>query len=567
MTTSEEQQAQHLANWIDGDRSTLPHEDVAVAIWALRPDLAPKPRVSIEDVLSLVRSGPFSSDDNVLYEDDSNDDFVLSVFAQVEAESPNRVSLDDVLSRIQTGPFSSAETPSLEKDSDAVQFHVVSEGGLAETLDDSKHVPKNTLNDVSSTSVSANNNHWWRTPWLAGGLATALVFFVLLPSGFESPVSEDSIFAPKPQFEESRFVEFVEEVEEVSQKQASRLSPTIDAGSVQLSNEDIQPAAEKIEASSILELLADKDATEGNIEAYEDSEQVTKDALPQKKSILKSASVGGAGGDSVQVETKPISMTSPVSRNSVVEAGAKQDEQDNKEKDSPASMEASVDEDLSPSVPSVPSRKLEVPIEEVMKEESAEDAEEMEESLDYLDESDLVKQEREVSVVTASTATDIQATSQESIVSNRVRSKRKGGLLKAKQSARQPLSSASEDVVTDSVVMTESKTFATQSESSVQLPLVLSSEQQNTIQTLRTPEEIFALCNASSPTKSLEVLWLSSMNLPVPLSIEVLKVSAEYDHGDVRYLKRNWLRLAILLRRSGDVTLAAFYESQAAALP
>ena len=149
MTTSEEQQAQHLAHWIDGDRSTLPHEDVAVAIWALRPDFAPKPRVSIADVLSVVRSGPFSSDDNVLYEEDSNDDFVSSVFAQVEAGSRNSVSLEDVLSRVQRGPFSSVEIQSSEQDVDAGLFHGVSERSLGETLDDSKHLPKKRLTGCS----------------------------------------------------------------------------------------------------------------------------------------------------------------------------------------------------------------------------------------------------------------------------------------------------------------------------------------------------------------------------------------------------------------------------------
>lgn len=313
-----------------------------------------------------------------------------------------------------------------------------------------------------------------------------------------------------------------------------------------------------MEASSLLELLTDKGVNEEDIGLDEDFEPVGKTVLPQKKGELNRSTMGGM--DSVQVETKSASMTPPVSRSSVVETEVKQDEVAEVAKDAPTSMKGIASEEL---MSSAPSRELDVPIEEVMKYESVEDAEEMEGAVDDLDESDFVKQELEPSVVTVSTDADIQTTSKESIVSNRVRSKRKGGLLKGKQSASKPLSSASQDV--GSIV--ESKTFATQSESSYQLPLVVSVEQQNAIQTLRTAEEILVLCDAARPTKSLEILWLSSMHLSTAVSIEVLKVSAEYDHGDVRYLKRNWLRLAMLLRRSGDLTLAEFYESQAATLP
>ena len=148
-------------------------------------------------------------------------------------------------------------------------------------------------------------------------------------------------------------------------------------------------------------------------------------------------------------------------------------------------------------------------------------------------------------------------------MSNRGRSKRKGALLKANKSASQPSSPASQS----RVEVNETKTFTPQMDSSVQLPFVLSAEEQSIIQTLRTPTELLVLCKSSKPTASLDILWLGSMNLSRVEGIELLKVSGEYDHGDSRYLKRNWLRLAMLLRESGDPNLAGYYEQLASVLP
>ena len=59
MTTSEIIQAEELARWIDGEKDTLPSAECSVAMWAMRPDLAPSPRVTLDDVLARVTSGPF----------------------------------------------------------------------------------------------------------------------------------------------------------------------------------------------------------------------------------------------------------------------------------------------------------------------------------------------------------------------------------------------------------------------------------------------------------------------------------------------------------------------------
>ncbi len=61
---TDEQQARELARWLEaGGGTDLPsavHPDVLEAVLALRPDLAPAPRVSIDDILADVRTGPFA---------------------------------------------------------------------------------------------------------------------------------------------------------------------------------------------------------------------------------------------------------------------------------------------------------------------------------------------------------------------------------------------------------------------------------------------------------------------------------------------------------------------------
>ena len=76
------------------------------------------------------------------------------------------MSLDDILTRVESGPFARPERD-----------------GISEKVEESKFTP-----------ISANNNRWWGSPLVAGGLAVALVLFVLIPTQFTATVSEDSMF-------------------------------------------------------------------------------------------------------------------------------------------------------------------------------------------------------------------------------------------------------------------------------------------------------------------------------------------------------------------------------------
>ncbi len=63
--TTEETEARLLAEWLSTPPGTAPPEglspDVVAAVYAMRPDRAPAPRVTIDDVLATVTTGPFAA--------------------------------------------------------------------------------------------------------------------------------------------------------------------------------------------------------------------------------------------------------------------------------------------------------------------------------------------------------------------------------------------------------------------------------------------------------------------------------------------------------------------------
>lgn len=67
---TEQEKAQLLADWLAQPPGTPPPEgldpDVVGAIWALRPDRAPSPRLSLDDVLDSVTEGPYARDAKVV---------------------------------------------------------------------------------------------------------------------------------------------------------------------------------------------------------------------------------------------------------------------------------------------------------------------------------------------------------------------------------------------------------------------------------------------------------------------------------------------------------------------
>jgi hypothetical protein len=104
-------------------------------------------------------------------------------------------------------------------------------------------------------------------------------------------------------------------------------------------------------------------------------------------------------------------------------------------------------------------------------------------------------------------------------------------------------------------------------ESSVEsLPSMLSNSEQSTLRTADV-ESVVGMCDVQNPTKSLDVLWFASLNRGRNDAISLLIRSADYDHGDSRYLKRNWIRLSQLYAEQGNNQRAQHYQQMADALP
>ena len=95
----------------------------------------------------------------------------------------------------------------------------------------------------------------------------------------------------------------------------------------------------------------------------------------------------------------------------------------------------------------------------------------------------------------------------------------------------------------------------------------LTPKQPLTVQQTDGVQALLTLCDISRPTQSLDILWLASQRATDVNAIVLLRYSSQYDHGDTRYLKRNWLYLTSLLRQTGQVEEAAKYEQLASSLP
>ncbi len=130
----ESRQAELLASWLaqraQGDVHPEPPDgldpDVVDAVSALRPDRAPAPRVTLDDILFEVADGPMAEavdprhvqalagwldeDDAAALPDDLDSDIldVVSVLRPDRAPAP-RVSIDDILAEVSAGPLHGAQ--------------------------------------------------------------------------------------------------------------------------------------------------------------------------------------------------------------------------------------------------------------------------------------------------------------------------------------------------------------------------------------------------------------------------------------------------------------------------
>lgn len=180
---NESSQAERVARWLDqpmgGDVPDDVDADVIEAIFALRPEAAPAPRITIDDILAEVVEGPLSSvtaqeDDEALAlvrtmsDPDESIDADPVALQGLYALRPDRapaprLDIDDILASVTAGPFAArpagANTPMAAAGPDEAPANVI--------------------------PLRARGR--WLLPGLGAMLAAALALLVVLPTTDELP--------------------------------------------------------------------------------------------------------------------------------------------------------------------------------------------------------------------------------------------------------------------------------------------------------------------------------------------------------------------------------------------
>ena len=585
MTTTEIIEAEHLARWIDGERDTLPNEECTVALWAMRPDLAPAPKITVEDILSRVTSGPLCETDLVSIDPESveGDDFVDAIFAQSRATVSRKLSLQNVWERIESGPFAAedeVESPEIEN----VE-------GLPPVTEDRTVSP---MFEDKLLTGSANNNRWWTRPWVAGGLAAALVLFTLVPSQFETPVSQDSIFARSFEAEEALPAEEVEaktipsskqqrssDVAPVSPHDFAEPEPEVESlrKSVLLESTPLSPK-KKSKAAPVKEVRSESaslpsyqvqreqeelldDVDSDSVKKQLDTLRAVDGLVDFEDPITKTATLNQLSTDVDDKDVVNSSVSSDVNlqnnSNDLIGNTAEMptyentgDIQyeflDNVDFDGVEEGSLSTPTALMMSVTGEGAATPPSAIEVIPKEEQ-------ELLMEYMEE------DREEMVVSSSALDSVvvEEVAKESFALPRRKKERSSaGLLSKRQRT-----SMAEEIPEDSISVRAAESV----QDSNGLPLTLTQKQLLSVQQADGEQALLALCGINRPTQSLDILWLASQRSSNVDAISLLRYSSQYDHGDARYLKRNWLYLASLLRQTGQIEEAAKYEQLASSLP
>ncbi len=206
-----DRQAQLLADWLQQEPGTEPHaeldSDAVEAVYALRPDLAPAPRLTIEDVLAEVREGPFAAEDAQAVtalvdwlEDnpgaeppaDVDPDVVEAVYAlRPDLAPPPRVDLADIFDAVKTGPFAAGSSATVGPGASPAAIDAstpkTGEGGQVVSLAAARARPP-----VAAAPTRVRRPARWVVPGL-GGLAVAAVALMLV-----LPNAQPVLDAPTP---------------------------------------------------------------------------------------------------------------------------------------------------------------------------------------------------------------------------------------------------------------------------------------------------------------------------------------------------------------------------------
>jgi len=193
-----------LAHWLDassqGQHPADPaglEPDVVEAVYALRPDLAPPPRVSIDDILAGLTEGPLAPTAAAhateqreaaalaaFLDSDTPDDAELdsepleAIYAlRPDLAPPPRVSMDDIFGSVTEGPFAAPD-------------NIVSLP-IAAHAQEPAAAPASEGGASNVVSLSERRRAWWALPGLGALAAAAAALLVVQPISLNEPAPMD----------------------------------------------------------------------------------------------------------------------------------------------------------------------------------------------------------------------------------------------------------------------------------------------------------------------------------------------------------------------------------------
>ncbi|MBM76701.1 MAG: hypothetical protein CMK59_14940 [Proteobacteria bacterium] len=284
---SEENESKKLALWLEGE---LDVEDIPSAlqeaVFVFRPDLAPKPQLTVVDVLNELKRGP------LVNEEEPSEDVVFDEDEQVLLElnfeeAHPQLELEDILATVTKGPLNS---PKLEESS-VVRFPVQ---------------PNRNQSVLSSDDQKPSR----KTFAFAGFLAAACALIVLLPTNYELPPAPDAQHS-LPVFDESTQIEKNQIDKEVLVKKNLEREQTFFEEEAQEELEVVRPKLQPTEAE-----LKKKISQSQESEKKKSTQRsgVFNEALaPLKKEMAsKPSSVPPSQSASIVVEAEPMMAHSVV---------------------------------------------------------------------------------------------------------------------------------------------------------------------------------------------------------------------------------------------------------------
>ncbi len=174
---SETEESRKLALWLEGElKAQEVTPELQETIFLFRPDLAPEPRIDLDEILSSLREGPFSASKDLFNKNKQEEDLeeegeaerLELNFAQAELQ----VSFDEIFSSLTRGPLVEKETqnsvvPLLSKGTQSSLEHHIEEG-ISESF----------------SKKEASGTQWYL--W-SGIVAAACALLILLPTNYQAP--------------------------------------------------------------------------------------------------------------------------------------------------------------------------------------------------------------------------------------------------------------------------------------------------------------------------------------------------------------------------------------------